>query len=295
MDKEVSKKMHTIMKRNGAYVTCGIYETLAALLIGLSAITCQISISATLFSLYSLLTVGINYIKALAELEDDKYRQEHIEEYNELVKLYNDYLDNIANIIKQYEYSDDLQLCIALDFLLDSGFFSLDNNFSYKEFEKNDERFLDMLGSFIVTGNGVCRHTTAFMMDLLKRLDVNCFKISCTNIRTKGYHAMVGIISNGKKYSFDFTNHFCGTLNGNYIYEVGSNDKLYEINQLSIIKKEYKKLPIRDIDFELIKEYAYGIDDDFFDLFRSMYHYSLECDELKKDISEKTLKLMPRE
>jgi len=294
MDKETSKKMHTIMKRNKTYILCGIYEVLAALLINYSAKTCKVSIPALVFCLYVLVLVCMDYLKALEEVQEDKYKEKYIDDYNELVLLYNEYLDSITSIIKEYEYTDDLQLCLALDFLLTSGLFSLDNHFTYKEFEKNDEHYKNLLGSFIVTGNGVCRHITAFILDLLKRLDVNCFKITCINNKTKVYHAIVGIISNGEKYAYDFTNHFYGTLKGNYIYDISGKNKLYEIILLDMPLKEYKNIPIRNINYELIEKYSYGVDDNFFTLFRHINLFSLENSEIKKDISDKTLKLMPR-
>ena len=136
MNKEVSKKMKIIMRKNGSLVTCGIYESLAAILIGLSTLTERISLPATSFCLYTLMTVGINYIKALEELEKDKYKEEHLEEYNELEKIYNEYLDSIVDIIKQYEYEDDLQLLIILDYLLYTGIFSYNNKYEYKNFEE---------------------------------------------------------------------------------------------------------------------------------------------------------------
>lgn len=294
MNKEVSKKMKIIMRKNGSLVTCGIYESLAAILIGLSTLTERISLPATSFCLYTLMTVGINYIKALEELKKDKYKEEHLEEYNELEKIYNEYLDSIVDIIKQYEYEDDLQLLIILDYLLYTGIFSYNNKYEYKNFEEVNEHFRELIGTFVFTGYGVCRHNTLFILDILKKLDKKCFEVLCSSDGKKANHDVVGIVSNGEKYIYDFTNHYCGEINGKNIYAYPLGEKLYKITKVLINNKEYKKYPERKIDTDLVMKYINKMDDYDYNLIFQMFIFSRQNDEIKKDISEKTLKLMPR-
>ena len=295
MNKELSNKIKIVMKRNGSLRSCAFYETAAAINIGLSFFTEKISVSSLVFNIFTLLTVGVNYVKALTELENDKYREEHKEEYEELKDLYDKYMNDLCDVIKKYKFDDELQLCILLDYLLYEGRFSLNNEFTYKIHEKTNEYFTDLLGTFVITGSGVCRHTTEFMINLLSKLNVNCFEILCSSEKNGDInHALVGLISNGKKYCYDFTNHFCGLIKDKYIYAYPGNFKAYKIRGISLTKKEYKDTTSREITDKMILNCLDKMDNYDNNLIFELCNFSFEHKKEKEEITNKTLKLMPR-
>ena len=294
MDKKVSNKMKIIMRENGTLATCAFYEVAAAINLGVSCYSGNISLSSIIFNVFTLLTVGSNYVKALSALERDDYRKEHKEEYEELKNLYTEYIDEIVSMIKQYKFEDELQLCVLLDCLLYNGIFSYNNCYKYKHFDDVNEYFLDILGSFVITGNAVCRHTTSFMIDILSKLDINCYEIICSSESNKPNHSVVGITSNNKKFSYDFTNHHFGVIRNNYIYSLPEEEVKYKIFGTTISFSDFKKIPSYELDDEYINKYYDNLDKYDNNLIINFGLFSHINNDVKKEISDKTLKLMPR-
>lgn len=235
-----------------------------------------------------------------------KYIEENIDKYEELKKLYDEYITLLANQISKYEFDNNLELCIFLDELLKNGYFSCTDSLVYKRFNNIKEHHEDLIGTYVITGEGVCRHNTMFIHNLLDKLNISNLSICCYPLGTKkpklrgnfATHILNCLLDGNNKFAYDFTNHFIGIIedDNTISFKDYLNDKIVEY--YSIVRKynidEYMSHPTLDIDGE---DYVNAYIKSFYKFCMCRDDFSkLKKDntELMNDISEKSLILLPR-
>lgn len=261
------------------------------------------------FSLVILLTTALYHLEKIKlKVESlEKRREAHQKEYLELKELYNQYLDELAEIILKCDIENDIELIGMIQFLLMSGNLSSNKSFTFDGFDESDELFEDLIGTYVMCGNGVCRHISSFASDLLTNLNVKNFKIYTTSLdgkitRRRPTHVVTGLIYDNKKLVYDFTNLRPGFINDDDTIVFPENGLL--TSSTKKIVRNYFGISL-DYPLEFDELESYELNDS--SLWRYLISGSLKgrmLDEFghvyerKKDlieaISEKSLRLMPR-
>ncbi|MBQ9834654.1 MAG: hypothetical protein IJO33_05665 [Bacilli bacterium] len=141
-------------------------------------------------------------------------------EYNKLKPLYDDYLNEIVNLMHSFGKLDIYEISILYSILLHRGIFSNENKFKYHKYINDEINLRDVSGARIASGTAVCRHMSANLIDIYQKLGYNAFEIGCcTDIRYKfikkiiATHSIAGISDNKNMLIVDPTGNFIGFFN----------------------------------------------------------------------------------
>lgn len=182
--------------------------------------------SYTLYSMYNIYDSLQTY---------NKYTNAYLkttDEYQRLNLLYNDYVTAIAKLIK--ENSENI-FDIASNYieLLYKGIFSQTYYFTYHNLSKDNDVKLNIKGSRISSGFGVCRHMAQHLKDIYQNLGYTASFVHCIPIDSKQLfklfpniystakmlcqngHAVVGVIEDNKSLIIDPTAKNVGTIQKN--------------------------------------------------------------------------------
>jgi len=302
--REVINRLNDKFKKDKKILYFGSME-----LIGLSNLAVYIlgnnnfinsSISSGIFS-STLASICVLYHFEKEEVYKEKYKEKNMDKYYELKELYDEYIDKVVNILSDIKYENNMQLCTALDYLLDTGFFSRNESYKYTKLTDKYEVYEDLFGTFIVEGNGVCRHNSVFISDILNKLNVKNLKIYCSNLKGRmalkySNHVLLGLMQDDKKFVYDFTNNSIGQINREFITLIGINGKesKYHVIDKENNLEDYLSKESCELDSEtLARSVVFGLKAGY-DLKQKLgCMYDLEP-KLMDEISEKSLKLMPR-
>lgn len=229
----------------------------------------------------------------------EKYVGEHTEEYLELKKLYNEYIDLISSILLKYKFTSTKELLVALDILLQCGYFSYEKKYEYHKYDESFEYYPDLLGTYIVAGKGVCRHNTAFISDILNKLNINNFKIyTCSpnklKLKKHATHVLNGIIDNQEKYAYDFANNTFGFIDGNTIVLKSVDRNMAFFNTIVKSNDKYKDIKAINLSFDELKNITLSGIYQSLPLLEELRTIHFNNNELLSEIANKSLKLMPR-
>lgn len=134
------------------------------------------------------------------------------EEYKECMYLYNFFVSEVANFIRNIGVEDSISAVIYLDLLLKNGMLSVTGQNKYHLY-KNDRDFTsELFGARTLSGTSVCRHMSALTADILNfdyyaswlnsRYIENVEEIS---VDSEFLHAVVGFVCDSEKLIYDPT------------------------------------------------------------------------------------------
>lgn len=204
-------------------------------------------------------------------------------EYKKCLRLYDEYITQVASLIKQFDLKESLNTTILLDILLKSGYITYNDNPTFKSFNNEITLVPELTGARVVSGYSVCRHQACFSKDILNELNYQSavlhvmkseepdIKKIITSPSLSLNHAVVVIGDEDGKYIYDPTaSVFAETAKKYYEKEIYSQllassignkpffyfigDKLEALNKYNnynyeeLFKKDYKELDADDIE-----------------------------------------------
>lgn len=136
--------------------------------------------------------------------------------YHECVREYNQYIKEVAKLIRNLGFKSSKDVVTYLQLLLDTGHFSKYMNHRYKKFNYENEYITELCGARVMTGKSVCRHMSTFFADVLNQLGYTAANIQvnttekdpikvATNEHRIPNHAIVGVMDQGEKFMYDPT------------------------------------------------------------------------------------------
>ena len=229
--------------------------------------------------------------------------------YGRVAQLEEEYIYHVARIISNYEFKDNMQLCSTLKCLLYDGAFSF-NDYEFDVPKNILGEVEEIAASYVIDGKCCCRHISNFMSKLLTKLGIPnlCVDVDTKIINTnKADHVLNLIVDKDRLFAYDFT---WGTpLNINLkkynikgvCYEKETNsfkyayDKIVKFICFSNVDDIYK-YTTHTFDDEEIMMLEYVGQDLARIIKRDMENdpFFEHMNELKKEISSKSLQLVPR-
>lgn len=198
----------------------------------------------------------------------------YIREIEDIKKLYNEVIDNIAKINRVFGLEDPVEIFTLFTNELSNGFLSYNKHFEY---ETSDIKNIKTLyGANPITGKSVCRHIAVMLRDVMNK---NGIKSNTLNVCVKddksakteeqiktenkyGNHVITLALNNGKVYLLDSTlKSIYKPLSKKYIIDK-NNEKTkicLESYTFSGTKEEFKnqksylKLPITTFEEDIKK------------------------------------------
>ena len=134
-------------------------------------------------------------------------------EYLKLIEKYNTFINEIAELFRSFGELDIYEINVLYNILLYQGTFSKTDTFSYYKYAI-DNAEIETLGSRVTSGTGVCRHISANLLDIYKKLGYKGFEIECSNswkkIRIHPNHQIIGVYDKNTLLISDPTNEYIG-------------------------------------------------------------------------------------
>lgn len=152
-----------------------------------------------------------------SDLSYDKYIRTTLE-YKETFKLYKLYLTRLKNLFKYLNITDSLDIAIICTyFLIPNGYLSLNDKFVRKIENCSNCEFINLLGSKVVTGSGVCRHIVKFLVDLNKMFNNESYFVVLKSVDKNMDHVVLGLNYNNSKFIIDPLNKGLGLVKDNMV------------------------------------------------------------------------------
>ena len=128
-------------------------------------------------------------------------------DYLKLKKKYDTYVKRLASHIKDKNFTDPLDIGLYFDAMLYSSNLSIGNDFKYYRIKRdNDGYYPGILGARIVSGYGVCRNMSAFLVDLYKELGYDAVDVHVNTKKVElGGHAACLVKSDAGSFIIDPT------------------------------------------------------------------------------------------
>jgi len=92
------------------------------------------------------------------------------EEKKQVLKLYKEFIIRYGKLNQTFGYEDPVQIYTMFTYLLRKGFLSKNKEYAFAKNKVVDE--IPLLGSNVLMGQGVCRHTSFMLNDILKESDL---------------------------------------------------------------------------------------------------------------------------
>ena len=150
-------------------------------------------------------------LEYIMELRNEHLKQVHedYEKYYETISNYDLFLDEIVNELLKYKLDNPLEYSIALCYLIDKGYLSIDNKFKHKE--SNDE-INGRLGINVVSGRGCCRNLADFHKDIFDKMNITSKQFYCyegigNGINKWANHVINLVEYNDNLYGVDLNNN----------------------------------------------------------------------------------------
>lgn len=135
--------------------------------------------------------------------------------YSKCEELYNMFISFYGNYLKTLSFASAMEATFFVEYALFYGYFSVKNFYKYHPYKYEPFVIFPLLGTRILSGYGVCRHTASFFIDILNALgyatcylgclpitDLNRFPEICCHVT----HAIPGVIDDRYAFAFDY-NH----------------------------------------------------------------------------------------
>lgn len=183
------------------------------------------------------------------------------DEFMDLEILYDEYITEIAKLIKMFGDLDIYEVSVLYIILLKNGILSKERSFNYHRYDEDND-YRSILGSRIASGYGVCRHESFNLLDVFNKLGYQNSYIACKadmhnskfknipklfSIFTKDTHG-IGIIADSKEHlivdpTWECVGKFSkeeSTIKARKFWDV-ENNLLYYLN--------YDKLQRKDVSY----------------------------------------------
>lgn len=240
----------------------------------------------------------LKHPEVLNELEDI-IRYHHREEarvqvkYKTVLRLYDEFIGEVASLIKELGYSSSIEASIILSYLINNGYLSYEMEF--KDYSPLPEREIPgHLGTSIITGEGCCRNLAKMHEEVLKGLNLFSKQFYCyqgTTLfgkpdKSEANHVINLIAYQNNKYGIDI-------YNGNKLYHFKDPLTMAEIGtytSFSLRNKPYYGVMRGEITIqemlEELKEYE--------SLSKSRVISALDFNDMKYNTKRKLLESQPR-
>lgn len=141
--------------------------------------------------------------------------------YAECLDLYNKYVLDLANLFIDLDVTNPLEVTMLYNACLHNGLLSKNRKYRYKKFANDPDYIPNLWGSRVATGNGICRHSTALVTDLINKTGGVATNLVVKYTEELIYlkypelfghnlkrcnHMVTGIIDGNKKFVYDATN-----------------------------------------------------------------------------------------
>lgn len=162
--------------------------------------------------------------------------------YKECSELYDKYVTNLTQLLSSLGFKNALETAICYDYMLYDGLLSKGKNYEYKKFKYDYDNFIELYGTRISTGQGVCRHNASLLTDLINKMDGNAINLSVEvsnnkyllknykkmdKRRVSGNHLVTGLTVDDKKMIYDPTGHCLATFNSEKIKKLKINTSFF--------------------------------------------------------------------
>lgn len=103
--------------------------------------------------------------------------ERYTRDVNELRNLYNEFIRNYNKMNRDFSNNNPISIYTMFDYLLDKGYLSLGKQFKFDDTDCFD---LDtLLGTDVIYGNGVCRHISSMLTDVLNDYGISSINAIC--------------------------------------------------------------------------------------------------------------------
>ena len=191
-------------------------------LVGLTGTNLVLNESAFLRLINSfILSSNIVLLKKFWEQEKSNERHKIYEElektetYKECKKEYEQFIAQTATLVKSSGLKKPKEITLYIYALIRLGYLSNGSEHKYKNYQFDKNILLDLLGTRVLSGTSVCRHTTYFMNDVLKEIGLTSAAIATrteseakkilSRRKLETDHAINGVEEYGKIFMFDTT------------------------------------------------------------------------------------------
>ena len=135
------------------------------------------ALDETIISLAALINTGVVAIDILKLIKEEiiyffnnHYKQDISKKSLELKILYNKYIKELSNYLKEKNIENPISIGIHFTNMLWKGNLSYLDNFEFKNNYPRTNINISILGAEVVKGEGVCRHIASLLVDIYKYL-----------------------------------------------------------------------------------------------------------------------------
>lgn len=97
-------------------------------------------------------------------------------DYSNLKKLYDEFIENYVLFNKDLGIDEPIAIYYVYHYLYSNGYLSINNDFKFNDKNSYDKKGL--YGASIIKGEGVCRHITAMLCDILNKYGIQSFPLA---------------------------------------------------------------------------------------------------------------------
>lgn len=168
---------------------------------------------------------------------------------NEMRKIYDEILKHYNELNKVFDFNDPVEMFALYIYVLEKGYLSLHHRFKYHEVHKEIHGFL---GIETILGKGVCRHTSATLVDIFKNNGVISKECGVVlgdeeELCYSTNHSIVEVEKDGIIYLLDPTNALT--------FKPSTSRSIYVCGEDYIYLNPLERLKIRkDLDFTSKKD-----------------------------------------
>ena len=163
--------------------------------------------------------------------------------------MYNEFINNYNELNNTFELENPIQIYTMFNYLLYKGYLSKDKQYTFSS--ENTRDVLPINGTNILLGQGVCRHISSFLKDILDDYGINSYNLCVYN---KELHMDVKILDK-PKYTIEELYNWVRT----HITDENSYNQIIKL--INIIVNENKQnieISAKEVDVKNPIERLYG-------------------------------------
>ena len=162
----------------------------------------------------------------------------YTKDVSKIKNMYNEFIKNYNELNKTFEFDNPIQIHTMLNYLLYKGYLSNKKQYSFSSIDTKEIN--PIMGSNILVGNGVCRHTSSLLKDILNNYG---FESYILNVYEKESSVNIKII-NEQKYTIE---ELYNWVKSNITDEKYYNDIIHYIDDIVIKNKKNIELSLNEI------------------------------------------------
>lgn len=97
-------------------------------------------------------------------------------DYSNLKKLYDEFIENYVLFNKGLGIDNPIVIYYVYHYLYSNGYLSINNDFKFNDKNSYDKKGL--YGASVIKGEGVCRHITAMLCDILNKYGIQSYPLA---------------------------------------------------------------------------------------------------------------------